>query len=77
MAEFNVPTARYKTFDSKLLSRAYAFLETLNPPYVLKADGFRLEVKRVLILNNLEQTKVELANMLLDENLVKQAAKLL
>lgn len=74
MAEFNVPTARYKTFDSKTIEQAYAFLETLNPPYVLKADGLA-GGKGVLILNNLEQAKVELANMLLDEKFGKASSQ--
>ena len=58
-----IPTAAYKTFTSKTLIEGYSFLESLNPPYVLKADGLA-GGKGVLILNSLEEAKVELTQML-------------
>ena len=58
-----IPTAAYKTFTSKTLMEGYSFLESLNPPYVLKADGLA-GGKGVLILNSLEEAKVELTQML-------------
>ena len=63
MARHNVPTAAYKTFGSGNLGEGYAFLESLKPPYVLKADGLAAG-KGVLILSDLQQAKDELAGML-------------
>ncbi|MCM5661449.1 phosphoribosylamine--glycine ligase [Galbibacter mesophilus] len=65
MARHNVPTAAYQSFTAKSLEAGYEFLETLNPPYVLKADGLAAG-KGVLIINDLEEAKVELKNMLVD-----------
>lgn len=62
MKKYNVPTARYETFEKAQLKEAYAFLDTLNAPYVLKADGLAAG-KGVLILNNKEEAKRELADM--------------
>lgn len=66
MAMHNIPTAAYESFTSKSLLAGKTFLETLNPPYVLKADGLAAG-KGVLILNNLEEAKQELENMLTGE----------
>ena len=66
MAMHNIPTAAYKSFTAKSLEAGKAFLETLNPPYVLKADGLAAG-KGVLILKNLEEAKQELENMLTGE----------
>ena len=63
MARHNVPTAAYKSVTKANLEEGYAFLETLKPPYVLKADGLAAG-KGVLILDNLEEAKTELAAML-------------
>ncbi len=54
-----IPTARYKTFTADTLNEAFSFLETLKPPYVLKADGLAAG-KGVLILNDLSQAHAEL-----------------
>jgi len=35
----NIPTAAYESFTKNTVENGYAFLETLKPPYVLKADG--------------------------------------
>ena len=59
----NIPTAAYQTFTSENLEEGYAFLETLNAPYVLKADGLAAG-KGVLILDSLEEAKAELKEML-------------
>lgn len=56
MAEFNIPTAKYKTFTLSNVDEGYAFLETLKAPYVIKADGLAAG-KGVLILNDLEEAK--------------------
>ncbi len=61
----NIPTAAYKSFTSNDLEEGYAFLETLNSPYVLKADGLAAG-KGVLILKDLQEAKDELKAMLVD-----------
>lgn len=63
MMQHNIPTAAYETFTAESLEAGKAFLENLNPPYVLKADGLAAG-KGVLILDNLEEAKQELENML-------------
>lgn len=61
----NIPTAAYQSFSEDTLEAGYAFLEQLNPPYVLKADGLAAG-KGVLILKDLNEAKTELRNMLVD-----------
>ncbi|WP_431167499.1 phosphoribosylamine--glycine ligase [Tenacibaculum halocynthiae] len=63
MEKHNIPTARYQSFTKDTLKEGFAFLETLNPPFVLKADGLAAG-KGVLILNELEEAKTELEEML-------------
>ncbi|WP_420551951.1 phosphoribosylamine--glycine ligase [Tenacibaculum aiptasiae] len=63
MIKHNVPTAKYESFTSSTLAQGKSFLETLTPPYVLKADGLAAG-KGVLILNDLEEAKSELEEML-------------
>ncbi len=63
MQRHNIPTARYRTFDGNSLDEGLAFLDTLNAPYVLKADGL-CAGKGVLILPTLEEAKRELREML-------------
>jgi len=63
MQRHHIPTARYETFDGEHLAEGLAFLETLKPPYVLKADGL-CAGKGVLILPTLEEAKRELQEML-------------
>ncbi|MBW8242653.1 phosphoribosylamine--glycine ligase [Muricauda oceani] len=65
MMRHNIPTAAYESFTSETLEKGYAFLETLKPPYVLKADGLAAG-KGVLILQDLQQAKDELKSMLVD-----------
>jgi len=62
MEKHGVPTAKYKSFTISNLEEGYTFLESLNPPYVLKADGLAAG-KGVLILDDLAEAKTELANM--------------
>ena len=66
MVRHQIPTAAYKSFTKNNLEEGYQFLETLNPPYVLKADGLA-QGKGVLILNNLQEAKDELKEMLANE----------
>ena len=63
MMQHNIPTADYASFTKESLDAGKKFLETLNSPYVLKADGLAAG-KGVLILNSLEEAKQELENML-------------
>jgi len=63
MEKYNIPTAKYKSFNENNLNDGYVFLESLNPPYVLKADGLAAG-KGVLILNDLEQAKRSLEEMI-------------
>lgn len=65
MARHNIPTAKYKTFTATTLQDGFTFLESLTPPYVLKADGLAAG-KGVLIVTDLNQAKTELKNMLVD-----------
>ncbi|MGM9700514.1 MAG: phosphoribosylamine--glycine ligase [Prevotella sp.] len=63
MKRHHIPTARYETFDGTTLDEGMRFLETLQPPYVLKADGLAAG-KGVLIVPTLEEAKHELKEML-------------
>ncbi len=63
MQRHGIPTAAYRAFNASQLQEAYAFLESHNPPYVLKADGL-CAGKGVLILPDLESAKKELSEML-------------
>ena len=65
MLKHGVPTARYATFTQDNLQEGYAFLETLEPPFVLKADGLAAG-KGVLIIDNINEAKEELKKMLVD-----------
>ena len=63
MQRHNIPTARYATFDGEHLQEGLKYLETLEAPYVLKADGL-CAGKGVLILPTLDEAKKELREML-------------
>ncbi len=63
MQRHDIPTAAYRTFDGTTLEEGLAFLETLKPPYVLKADGL-CAGKGVLILPTLDEAQKELREML-------------
>ena len=63
MQRHGIPTARYRSFTPATLEEGCAFLETLQPPYVLKADGL-CAGKGVLILPTLDEAKRELQEML-------------
>nr|WP_299171073.1 phosphoribosylamine--glycine ligase [uncultured Allomuricauda sp.] len=73
MMRHSIPTAAYQSFTSKNLEEGYAFLETLSPPYVLKADGLAAG-KGVLILKDLDEAKDELKAMLLDSKFGEASA---
>ena len=63
MMRNNIPTARYQSFTAAEYDEACKFLETLQAPYVLKADGLAAG-KGVLILPTLDEAKRELKEML-------------
>ena len=63
MQRHGIPTAAYQTFNGETLEQGKAFLRTLQPPYVLKADGL-CAGKGVLILPTLEEAEKELGEML-------------
>ncbi|MDC6366483.1 MULTISPECIES: phosphoribosylamine--glycine ligase [Flavobacteriaceae] len=73
MMRHNIPTAAYQSFTSDNLEEGYAFLESLKPPYVLKADGLAAG-KGVLILQDLGEAKTELKSMLLDSKFGQASA---
>ncbi len=65
MMRHNIPTASYQSFTANTLEQGFQFLETLQPPYVLKADGLAAG-KGVVILKDLQEAKNELKAMLVD-----------
>jgi phosphoribosylamine--glycine ligase len=70
----NIPTAAYESFTKETVENGYVFLETLNPPYVLKADGLAAG-KGVVILNDLDDAKAELKSMLVDAKFGEASTK--
>lgn len=74
MSRHQIPTAGYQSFTKDDVEEGYAFLETLNPPYVLKADGLAAG-KGVLILNDIDEAKQELKKMLVDAKFGEASTK--
>lgn len=74
MFKHNIPTAKYQSFTKKTLEEGFAFLESLLPPFVLKADGLAAG-KGVLILDSLEEAKLELEEMLTHQKFGNASAK--
>lgn len=74
MQKYNIPTAASRTFTKENFEEGLSYLETLNAPYVLKADGLAAG-KGVLILNNLEEAKQELSEMLNDSKFGDASSK--
>jgi len=74
MFKHGVPTAKYESFTKETVAQGQAFLETLKPPFVLKADGLAAG-KGVLIIDNLEEAKSELAEMLTNEKFGEASSK--
>ena len=73
MEKHNIPTAKYQSFTKETLHEGWQFLETLNAPYVLKADGLAAG-KGVLILDSLSNAKSELEEMLSNEKFGKASS---
>lgn len=63
MKKYGIPTARYLPVTKETIGEGYGFLETLSPPYVLKADGLAAG-KGVVILDDREEAEKELKSML-------------
>jgi phosphoribosylamine--glycine ligase len=74
MKKHGVPTAAYEAFTKETLAAGKAFLETLKPPFVLKADGLA-GGKGVLILESLEEAKSELEDMLTNQKFGEASSK--
>lgn len=63
MVKNNIPTARYQSFTAETIEEGYRFLEQLQAPYVLKADGLAAG-KGVLIIDSIDEAKASLKEML-------------
>ena len=74
LVKHNIPTAGYDSFTKETVEKGCVFLETLQPPYVLKADGLAAG-KGVLIINDLAEAKQELRNMLVDAKFGEASSK--
>jgi phosphoribosylamine--glycine ligase len=74
LVKHKIPTAAYDSFTKETVEKGCLFLETLQPPYVLKADGLAAG-KGVLIIQDLEEAKTELRNMLVHEKFGTASAK--
>ncbi|WJS95782.1 phosphoribosylamine--glycine ligase [Flavobacterium johnsoniae] len=74
LMKHNIPTAAYDSFTAETVEKGCDFLETLQPPYVLKADGLAAG-KGVLIIQDLEEAKTELRNMLVHAKFGTASAK--
>lgn len=74
MVKYQIPTAAYDSFTKESVEDGCQFLESLSPPYVLKADGLAAG-KGVLIIEDLEEAKSELRNMLIDEKFGQASSK--
>jgi phosphoribosylamine--glycine ligase len=74
MMKHGIPTAGYRTFTDENVEEGIAYLDTLKPPIVLKADGLAAG-KGVLILETLEEAKAELQSMLADQKFGKASEK--
>jgi phosphoribosylamine--glycine ligase len=74
MVKHNIPTAAYDSFTKETVEGGCRFLETLQPPYVLKADGLAAG-KGVLVLQDLAEAQQELRNMLVDAKFGNASSK--
>ncbi|MEO8234825.1 MAG: phosphoribosylamine--glycine ligase [Flavobacterium sp.] len=74
LVKHNIPTAAYDSFTAETIEKGCQFLETLEAPYVLKADGLAAG-KGVLIIHDLAEAKEELRNMLVHKKFGTASAK--
>ena len=74
LVKHNIPTAAYDSFTAETVEQGCTFLEKLQPPYVLKADGLAAG-KGVLIIHDLAEAKEELRNMLVGQKFGAASSK--
>jgi phosphoribosylamine--glycine ligase len=74
LMKHNIPTAAYDSFTAETVEKGCQFLETLQPPYVLKADGLAAG-KGVLIIQDLAEAQAELRNMLVHQKFGAASSK--
>ena len=74
MSRHNIPTAAYQSFTAETVEEGCKFLETLSAPYVLKADGLAAG-KGVLIIDNIDEAKASLKEMLVDAKFGNASSK--
>lgn len=74
LIKHNIPTAAYDSFTAETVEKGCAFLESLSPPFVLKADGLAAG-KGVLIIQDIEEAKTELRNMLVNQKFGQASSK--
>jgi phosphoribosylamine--glycine ligase len=74
LMKHNIPTAAYDSFTAETVENGCQFLETLKPPYVLKADGLAAG-KGVLIIQDLAEAQDELRNMLVHQKFGAASSK--
>jgi phosphoribosylamine--glycine ligase len=74
LVKHNIPTAAYDSFTAETVEQGCTFLEKLQPPYVLKADGLAAG-KGVLIIHDLAEAKEELRNMLIGQKFGAASSK--
>jgi len=74
LVKHNIPTAGYDSFTAETVEKGCDFLETLQPPFVLKADGLAAG-KGVLIIHDLAEAKEELRNMLVGQKFGDASSK--
>ncbi len=66
MEKHRIPTAKYRSFNKNTINEGYEYLETLTPPYVLKADGLAAG-KGVIICENRNEAKNNLKDMIINQ----------
>tara|TARA_B100000242_G_C43022182_1_gene475749 strand:+ start:138 stop:1412 length:1275 start_codon:yes stop_codon:yes gene_type:complete len=74
LKKYDIPTADYFNVDYDNISEGYKFLDKMKKPYVLKADGLAAG-KGVLIINDLEEAKIQLKEMIIDKKFGKASRK--
>ncbi|MFH1004948.1 MAG: phosphoribosylamine--glycine ligase [Bacteroidota bacterium] len=74
MNKYGIPTAAYQTFTKETIQDGFLFLNKINPPYVLKADGLAAG-KGVVILDSIDEAKKELQDMLMNSRFGNASAK--
>ena len=74
LMKHKIPTAAYDSFTAEMVEKGCEFLSTLQPPYVLKADGLAAG-KGVLIIQDLVEAQEELRNMLVGQKFGEASSK--